>query len=290
MNQDDGYQDITDFESVLQYIENMDGFRNFPIGTVQYDGATLSLGIEEIVKGQSWPSDASGRVWFLSFSQISNITLDIDVAMRLWIKEMYIEEDNTFVIECGEGSVAVLANSIELAIPVEEDTMNNAPSLADLASKSPLNVKNIINDIKNVVIHNQPTQITDPTMSANLEEASAAQPSPPASRSATMASTSVQTIPAASAPVSPIITPAPTQSPPAIPVSNQNSVQAPSDMSVVQPPNINADIALTATSAPAPATPQSTDPFLNNPNFVSPQPIAPASPPPTPKSPTITSF
>ena len=247
MNQDDGYQDITDFESVLQYIENMDGFRNFPIGTVQYDGATLSLGIEEIVKGQSWPSDASGRVWFLSFSQISNITLDIDVAMRLWINEMYIEEDNTFVIECGEGSIAVLAGNIELAVPVESSATDSALPLVSTVKEASQNVKGIINDIKNVVTHgrDQTTQV--------------AQPIEPAASANVMAQVSPQTVPTPNL--------APAQATPTAPT--------------IQSTNI----APIAPSAPSPNITQNANPFLKDPNSVPLQSTIP-TPPRTPEPPT----
>ena len=273
MDQDDGYQSITDFESVLQYIEDMDGFRNFPIGSVQYDGTTLSLGIEEIVEGQSWPSDASGRVWFLSFSHISDITLDIDIAMRLWIKEMYLDEDNTFVIECGEGSVSVLANSIELAVPVEAGATNGGLPLADNANDAPLSMKNLIGDIKNIVTqkrgNNEPAE--EPSTSEPIAPAAPEPVAPPN--------------PFANQPVTPAPTPA--QLTPAAPLAAPTIQQAAVSPNIVpsSAPAPAPTPAPTAAPAPAPAASQSTNPFLNDPNFVPLQPTTPTPPPRAPDPP-----
>ena len=153
--EEDGYQSITDFDSIMQYIDDMGGFHDLPIGSIQYDGSELSVGIEEVLEGQSWPSDATGRVWFMNFSHVSDITLDIDMAVRLWIKDTYLDEEGNFVFECDQGSVSVLANGIELQVPVDANAKQGGSFLATNADDAPLNMKNIFNDIKGIVTNHR---------------------------------------------------------------------------------------------------------------------------------------
>ena len=267
--EEDGYQSITEIDNIMQFIDDMGGFQDLPIGSIQYDGSELSLGIEEVLEGQSWPSDATGRVWFMNFSHISDMVLDVDMAVRLWIKDTYIDEGGNFVFECEQGSISVLANSIELQVPVDAGAKQGGSFLATNADDAPLNVKNIFNDIKGMV--------TNRREQAEPEESEA--PEAP-----------IQ--PAAPEPVAPAPNPFLNQAPAPEPAAPAPTPVAPAPEPVAAmpvSPNIAPAEPVAPTPAPsatpAPAAPQSTNPFLNDPNFVPLQPTTPTPPPQAPEPP-----
>lgn len=261
--EEDGYQSITDLDSIMQYIEDMGGFHDFPIGSLQYDGSVLSIGIEEVQEGQSWPSDATGRVWFINFSHISDMSLDIDIALRLWIQDTLIDEDGNFVFECDQGSVSVLANSIELQVPVDTGAKQGGSFLVTNADDAPLNVKNIFNDIKGMV--------------TNRREQAA--PEEPEASEAPIQS-------AAPEPVAPAPNPFFNQAPAPEPAAPAPAPVAPAPEPVAaMPVSPNIAPAEPVVPAPAPTTQQNANPFLNDPNFVPLQPTTPTPPPQAPEPP-----
>ncbi len=257
------YQSIGNIDSILQYIESMDAFHDYPIGNISYDVSTsiLSISIEEVLEGEDWPKESNGRVWFLNFGNIQDMKLDIDVPSGLWISDMYVNGSGYFVIEFDQGSIAVAPNAIELLVPKAEKDDSLLPSNS---ADAPLNMKEMFNDLKNSIAGRK----------ANTEEGGEASEEP----------TPVNTAPVdnpfrtqAATPAAPATAPAPTPTP------------APAAAPAPASPNIQAaPAAVPATPAApaAPAAPQG-NPFLKDPNFVPLQPTTPTPPPKAPDPPAV---
>lgn len=247
MEQND-YQSIGDINSILQYIESMGAFHDYPIGNISYDASSsiLSISIEEVLEGEDWPKESNGRVWFLNFGNIQDMKLDVDVPAGLWISDIYVNESGYFVIEFDQGSIAVAPNAIELLVPKAEKDDSLLPSNSEDA---PLNMKSMFNDLKNSIAGRK----------TNTEESEESAEGP-----APVNTTPIDNPFRSQAPTTPA---APAAAPAPAPVS----------------PNIQATPAAPATpTAPAaPATPQG-NPFLNDPNFV---PLQSTTPTPPPKAP-----
>lgn len=153
------YQSITTLQGVLEYLDKVDGFRDFSLGRMNYDSAfqMFSVGIEEVLEGDNWPEESNGRVWYLKFGSVSNIKIDVDAPTGLWASDMYMSDEGNFIIESNQGTITITAGVIELQVPAgAEDGIETQTSAADNA---PLNFKGLFNDIKNTITgkNNQPT-------------------------------------------------------------------------------------------------------------------------------------
>ena len=115
----DGYQIVTDIEEIRQYVETVGGFSGFALGNLQFDSSGLAFSIEEVVEGEDWPHENSGRIWYLVFSRISNISMTIDVPLGFWIKNVQIDNDGSVNVESDQGAITLIADAIELSIPAD---------------------------------------------------------------------------------------------------------------------------------------------------------------------------
>ncbi len=115
----DGYQIVTDIEEIRQYVETVGGFSGFALGNLQFDSSGLAFSIEEVVEGEDWPHENSGRIWYLAFSRISNVSMTIDMPLGFWIKNVQIDDGGSVNIESDQGAITLIADAIELSIPAD---------------------------------------------------------------------------------------------------------------------------------------------------------------------------
>ena len=115
----DNYRVLTDINEITQYIDNIGGFSGFALGNLQFDSAGLALSIEEVIDGEDWPRESSGRIWYLVFSRISNVSITVDMSLGFWINNITIGEGGNISIESEQGTVSLVADAIELSIPAD---------------------------------------------------------------------------------------------------------------------------------------------------------------------------
>lgn len=251
---EDGYRSITNIEDIMGYLDSVDGFRDCAAGNVTYDdnSGVLSVEIEEVLEGEDWPRESSGRIWYMNFADIRSMRLFIDVPLGFWISDVYANDDGSVTIESDQGAITVLSGTIELVVPKADATEEGGGSLLPNKSENaPLNMKNIFNDIKNVVNQKRAQlapESSDPVAVSSSEDAAAV----------------------------PVATPQATN-----PFANATPTAAP--MPVVPTPT--APTPTPAAPTLMPATPQSSNPFLNDPSFVRMQPTTPTPPPKAPEPP-----
>jgi len=148
--EDGKYQAISGVDNVLRYLGSMNGFHGFPIGNLSYDGSVFSITIEEVLEGEDWPDESNGRIWALEFSHVSDIDINIDTPLGLWIDTINIGEDGAFVIHCNQGDIVLIANNAELFVPITEfNQLNNSSSSIDAGMSA---LKGVFNDIKGAIM------------------------------------------------------------------------------------------------------------------------------------------
>jgi len=172
------YQSITTVQGVLEYLDKVDGFRDFSLGRMNYDSAfqMFTIGIEEVLDSDNWPEESNGRVWYLKFGSIRNIKIDIDAPTGLWASDMFMSEDGNFVIESNQGTITVMADVIELQVPAGAE--NGVEVKDSAADNAPLSFKNLFNDLKNTFTGKSSQPNAQP-QSAAAPTAEAAQPAQP---------------------------------------------------------------------------------------------------------------
>ena len=266
------YQAISGIDNVLQYLDDMDGFHDYPIGNLTYDGSTFSITIEEVLEGEDWPNESNGRVWMLEFSHVSDIDIEIDVPLGLWIDDINMNDDGAFVIQCNQGTVTILANSVELSAPVEN--VKQAGGIASFiptsADDAPL--KGVFNDIKGMITKkradaNEDNEVIEPAAETQpVPEPEPARPNPFLQNPAPAAPVAAPTpaaVPAAQPPSEPIVS---TTIPPA--VAPQPTVPpqpvAPMQSTVIPPATPTPQ---TVAPAPPPPPNQMIEPPMNGPVF-----------------------
>lgn len=172
------YQSITTLDGILDYLDKVDGFRDFSLGRMNYDSAfqMFTLGIEEVLDDDNWPEESNGRVWFLKFGSISNIKIDIDAPTGLWATDMYVSEDGSFVIESNQGTITIKASVVELQVPVGAE--NGIETTNSAAENAPLNFKSLFSDLKNTIAGRNAKPAAQPEVQPEAEPV--AQPEVPA--------------------------------------------------------------------------------------------------------------
>jgi len=176
---EDGYQSITNVEDIMGYLDSVDGLRDCAAGSVTYDdnSGVLSVEIEEVLEGEDWPRESSGRIWYMNFADIRSMCLSIDVPLGFWISDVYANDDGSVTIESDQGAITVLSGTIELVAPKADATEEGGGSLLPNKSENaPLNMKNIFNDIKNVVNQKRAQlapESSDPVAVSSSEDAAA---------------------------------------------------------------------------------------------------------------------
>lgn len=276
---EDGYQSITNIEDIMGYLDSVDGFRDCAAGSVTYDdnSGVLSVEIEEVLEGEDWPRESSGRIWYMNFADIRSMRLSIDVPLGFWISDVYANDDGSVTIESDQGAITVLSGTIELVVPKADATEEGGGSLLPNKSENaPLNMKNIFNDIKNVVNQKRAQlapESSDPVAVSSSEDAAAVPVATPRATNPFANATPAAANPflnqqnVEAAPVTPTPDPAPTAAP--MPVAPTPTAPTPTP----------------AAPTLMPATPQSSNPFLNDPSFVRMQPTTPTPPPKAPEPP-----
>ena len=264
---EDGYQSITKIEDIMGYVDSVDGFRDCSAGNITYDdnSGVLTVEIDEVLEGEDWPRESSGRIWYMNFANIQAMRLSIDVPSGFWISDVYANDDGSVTIESDQGAITVLANAIELAVPTTSATEEGGESLlASKADDAPLNVKSIFNDIKNVVKQKRnelAPESGDPVAVSSSADAAAAAPTTTTPQAANPFANAT---PASANPFLNQQNAAPTQNIEAAPAAPVAPAPAPN---------------------PTPAAPQNSNPFLNDPSFVQMQPTNPTPPPQAPEPP-----
>ncbi len=184
MENTSAYSSINSLQEILEYLDKVDGFRDFSLGRMDYDSAfqMLTIGIEEVLDDENWPEESNGRVWFLKFGSINNIKIDIDAPIGLWASDMYVAEDGNFVIESNQGTITVNAGVVELQIPAGAENGIEMPAPA-AADDAPLSFKGLFNDIKNTITgkSSQPAAKPEaqPTSQPDAQPVQPAQPADP---------------------------------------------------------------------------------------------------------------
>lgn len=282
---EDGYQSITKLEDIMGYIDSVDGFHDCSAGSITYDdnSGVLSVEIEEVLEGEDWPRESSGRIWFMNFADIQAMRLSIDVPLGFWISDTYTNDDGSVTIEGDQGTITVLANTIELVVPTENATEEGGESLlATKAENAPLNVKNIFNDIKNVVNQKREQlapESSDPVAISESSNMAAA----PASEAPQAANPFANATPAAANPFMNQQPAEPAQAVESAPIAPAAPMPNPAPVAPVTPAQTPAQTPAPAPTAPV--APQGSNPFLNDPSFVSMQPTTPTPPPKAPDPP-----
>lgn len=137
MDEDD-YRSIAKLEDIMQYIDDMDGFRDFPVSSISYDdeARVLTVGIEEVIEGEDWPKEGSGRVWSLNFGDVDDVKFELDVPLGFWISDIYTNDDGSITIDSEQGNITVVAGSVELSVPVEGEAREDEGGQSFLADKA----------------------------------------------------------------------------------------------------------------------------------------------------------
>ena len=62
---------LTSYEEIIKYLEDQDGFHDYRIGNVHYDGSKADVTIEEVVPGAKI-QDGTGLVWDFHFKGVTS--------------------------------------------------------------------------------------------------------------------------------------------------------------------------------------------------------------------------
>ena len=106
-----------DYLDIIEYLELMDGFHDYRIGNLHYDGNTVDIFVEEVIPGAKIQY-STGLIWDFHFIGVRSFYISVDCAGGFWIYE--IERGN----ELGEisfnlvpGHICVTAEKVTLGIP-----------------------------------------------------------------------------------------------------------------------------------------------------------------------------
>ena len=241
----DGYQVVTDIEEIRQYVEAVGGFSGFALGNLQFDSSGLAFSIEEVVEGEDWPRESSGRIWYLAFSRISNVSMTIDVPLGFWIKNVQIDDGGSVNIESDQGAITLIADAIELSIP--------ADAVIEQSSEDTLLPLTYSSDGNNITTGDR---IIEPTT-----------PSEPV------------------APTGLINNPAPQAAPALINNPAPQAAPAPQSLAINQEASGEIDDHTETIQMTPSTVSSQENPFLNDPNFIPLTPVTPTAPPKAPEPP-----
>ena len=237
MDQPVDYETINDLQGILEYIDQVDGFRDCSLAQMSYDSAfgIFSVGIEEVLENDNWPQESNGDIWYLKFGNIRSLKFDVDAPTGLWVNDMYVDDGGNFVIETNQGYITVAAGVIELSVPPDAENS----SVSSNHNFEPLSPKQIFNDFKSAFLNKKPADnsastngdaqqqpaqqpVQQPATTPVQPAAPVAQPTMPAQQPMPQPMQPAAPQPAPVADVAPV----PVQNPAPIP-SDQNSPQQP---------------------------------------------------------------
>ncbi|EUB16450.1 hypothetical protein HMPREF1508_1251 [Shuttleworthella sp. MSX8B] len=111
---------LTSYEEIIKYLEDQDGFHDYRIGNVHYDGSKADVTIEEVVPGAKI-QDSTGLVWDFHFKGVTSFEMSVDVVMGFWIYEVERgEKPNEIAFNLDSGFLGIAAEHIEFGIPSQE--------------------------------------------------------------------------------------------------------------------------------------------------------------------------
>ena len=208
MEQAPSYTTINNIQEILEYLDQVDGFRDCSLAQMSLDSSlrVFTLGVEEVLDSDDWPSESNGPVWFLKFGSIRNIIFDIDAPTGLWAKDMYVDEKGNFIIESNQGYISITADVVELSIPPEAEDSSLFKEATTY--QPPLSPTRIFDDIKSAFSAKKPKPTQNP---AQPTEAVAA-PQP-------------QAVPVAQPATQPAVQPAPQPAPQVAPADPTQAIQ-----------------------------------------------------------------
>ena len=110
----------TDFNDIVDYIENNESFHDYRIGFLDYHGEKARITVEQFVPGERLAASA-GLIWEFCFEGISEIHMKADCQLRFHILEVERgEKDGQLLFALDQGYIDITAEKISLGIPSPE--------------------------------------------------------------------------------------------------------------------------------------------------------------------------
>ena len=109
------------YHDIVEYLNSMDGFHDYRIGNVKYDGDSANITIEEVLPGRKL-QDSTCLIWDFHFEKINKFIFSVDCVSGFWISE--IEGSNVLgevIFNLHSGIISVVAEKIILGIPALEN-------------------------------------------------------------------------------------------------------------------------------------------------------------------------
>ena len=110
----------TDYTDILEYLELMDGFHDYRIGYIDYDGEKARITVEEVLPGKDLKDDA-GLIWDFACEKVRDYHFHVDCQLSFYIYEVVKgNESGRLFFELNGGYIDICANKISLGIPEKE--------------------------------------------------------------------------------------------------------------------------------------------------------------------------
>ena len=111
---------ITDANEIFRYIDSMDCFHDYRIGSLEYCSQSARITVESILPGKEL-NDKTDLVWDFNFEGINDFKINADCVLSFSIDEVIKgDKEHEFYFELNNGTISIVAEKISLGIPSDE--------------------------------------------------------------------------------------------------------------------------------------------------------------------------
>ena len=103
------WEPLEGFDAVSAYVTAKDEFHDFRLGNIEWKGDCLRIAIE-----------GDARVWFFTFTGVSELEFDMDCVLPAYVTEMGIK-DHHVLLGLDNGWFSFRAREVTLKIPRGEE-------------------------------------------------------------------------------------------------------------------------------------------------------------------------
>ncbi len=105
---------ITDVNKIKTYINEMDSFHDFHLGTLEFDSekSILKINLESYCE----PKNDDGYIWNFQLENINILSFSLDAYLNSYVDEIEIS-DKKINFSLTNGEIIVSARNIKLGIP-----------------------------------------------------------------------------------------------------------------------------------------------------------------------------
>lgn len=106
---------LVDIEEQKEYVEKMDCFHDYRVGTIAHNCKETYVTIERVAGKKPYDVEA---VWIFEFIGVSNFEMELDTVIGTCIFEIIYEEDG-WRFDCTNGYLKIKAAELKLRVPIE---------------------------------------------------------------------------------------------------------------------------------------------------------------------------